>query len=191
MWSTNIIVLGCVVVQRLRDERAKESRCFPRWIPHVGVMNRRSWIHAEVGVYKAKVFLLPLLPGADPRRCRIAVWYSYEVRNAVANAVIRDRMPYRLVMQRMAEDYRLALSVGYVHDCFVWAHAQIDMEAHWAFVRATFSGVLCVDEVHDSGKVILLASDPLNDVTVSFERVESNDQAHMNAFLQRAQRPRT
>ena len=85
----------------------------------------------------------------------------------------------------MAEDYRLELSVGYVHDCFVWAHGQIDTEEYWAFVVATFSGVLCVDEVHDSGKVILFASDPLNDFTVSFELVEDNDQDHMDAFLQK------
>ena len=156
----------------------------PRWIPHVGVVNRRSWIKADVGVYKAqcaccRYFQAPI-PGV-PYRGR----YSYEVRNTIANAVIRDRMPYRMVMQRMAEEYRLDLSVGYVHDCFVWAHAQIDTEEYWAFVVATFSGVLCVDEVHDSGKVILFASDPLNDFTVSFELVEHNDQDHMDAFLQK------
>ena len=155
-----------------------------RWIPHVGVLNRRSWIHAEVGVYKAKCacckyFQAPI--SGVPYRGR----YSYEVRNTVANAVIRDRMPYQLVQQRMAEDYRLELSMGYIHDCFVWAHGQIDLEEHWEFVRASFSGVLCIDEVHDSGKVILFASDPLGDFTVSFELVESNDQEHMDAFLQK------
>ncbi len=36
------------------------------------------------------------------------------------------------------------------------------MESHWAFVRACFSGVLCIDEVHDSGRTILFATDPLN-----------------------------
>jgi hypothetical protein len=134
-------------------------------------------------VYKAKCsccqyFQAPI-PGV-PYRGR----YSSEVRNLVANAVIRDRMPYRLVQQRMAEDYRLTLSVGYIHDCFVWAHGQIDREAHWDFVVANFSGVLCVDEVHDGGRTILFASDPLGDFTVSFDLVETNDQEHMNAFLQ-------
>ena len=63
-------------------------------------------------------------------------------------------------------------------------HGQIDTEEHWAFVVANFSGVLCVDEVHDTGRTILFASDPLNDFTVSFAQVETNDQDHMNAFLQ-------
>ena len=164
--------------------KGRRIKVIPRWIPHVGMLNRRSWIHAEVGVYKAqcaccRYFQAPI-PGM-PYRGR----YSYEVRNTVANAIIRDRMPYRLVQQRMAEDYRLTLSVGYIHECFVWAHGQIDTEEYWDFVLATFSGVLCVDEVHDSGKVILFASDPLNDFTVSFELVEANDQEHMDAFLQR------
>ena len=164
--------------------KGRRIKVVSRWIPHVGRLNCQSWLHAEVGVYNAKgscakYFQAPL-PGV-PYRGR----YSSEVRNTVANAVIRDRMPYRLVQQRMAEDYRLALSVGYIHDCFVWAHAQIDMAAHWDFVRANFSGVLCVDEVHDGGQTILFASDPLGDFTVSFEQVETNDQDHMNAFLQK------
>ena len=164
--------------------KGRRIRVIGCWIPHVGLLNRRSWIHAEVGVYKAQCacckYFQASVPGV-PYRGR----YSYEVRNSVANAVIRDRMPYRLVQQRMAEEYRLALSVGYIHDCFVWAHEQIDLEAHWDFVVANFSGVLCIDEVHDSGKTILFASDPLSDFTVSFELVETNDQAHMNAFLQK------
>ena len=164
--------------------KGRRVRVASHWVPHVGLLNRRSWLHAEVGVYKAKCtcckyFQAPI-PGV-PSGGR----YSYEVRNTIANAVIRDRMPYRLVQQRMAEDYRLDLSVGYIHDCFVWAHTQIDLEAHWDFVVSNFSGVLCIDEVHDSGRTILFASDPLRDFTVSFELVESNDQEHMNAFLQK------
>jgi Transposase len=84
----------------------------------------------------------------------------------------------------MQEDYRLTLSLGYIHACFLWAHEQITMETHWNFVRANFSGVLCLDEAHDSGRTILFATDPLGDFTVSFQLVEKNDQDHMDAFLQ-------
>jgi len=42
-----------------------------------------------------------------------------------------------------------------------------------------------VDEVHEGGQTILFASDPLNDFTVSFEWIETNDQEHMDAFLQK------
>ena len=79
----------------------------------------------------------------------------------MANALIRDRMPYLSVMRRMQEDYRLELLLGYLHACFLWAHEQLNLESHWDFVRANFSGVLCLDEVHDSGRTILFATDPL------------------------------
>jgi hypothetical protein len=93
-------------------------------------------------------------------------------------------MPYGLVIGRMQEDYGLTLSLGSIHACFLWAHEQIDLEAHWAFVISHFSGVLCIDEAHDSGRTILFATDPLHNFTVSFNLVEKNDQDHMDAFLQ-------
>jgi hypothetical protein len=149
----------------------------------VAALNRCSWIVAEVGVYQARCdcckYFQAAIPGV-PYRGR----YSYEVRNTVANALIRDRMPYGRVLCRMQEDYGLTLSLGYIHACFRWAHEQIDMEAHWEFVVSHFSGVLCIDEVHDSGRTILFATDPLNNFTVSFKLVEKNDQDHMEAFLQ-------
>src|SRR5215510_5996985 len=66
----------------------------------------------------------------------------------------------------------------------VWAHEQINMETHWDFVRTNFSGVLCLDEVHDSGRTMLFATDPLGDFTVSFNVVDKNDPTHMDRFLQ-------
>lgn len=164
-------------------KKGKRKHVITRRIAHVAALNRRSWIVAEVGVYKArcaccKYFQAPI--AGVPNRGR----YSLEVRNTVANALIRDRMPYLSVMRRMQEDYRLTLSLGYIHACFLWAHEQINMETHWEFVRANFSGVLCIDEVHDSGRTILFATDPLGDFTVSFKVVDNNDQQHMDMFLQ-------
>ena len=164
-------------------QKGKRKQEVTRRVQHVAALHRRSWIVAEVGVYEAKCtcskyFQAPI-PGV-PYRGR----YSYEVRNTIANALIRDRMPYALVINRMQEDYHLSVSLGYVHACFHWAHEQINMEDHWAFVTSQFSGILCLDEVHDSGRTILFATDPLNNFTVSFKLVETNDQAHMDAFLQ-------
>ena len=161
----------------------KRTHVIQRQISHVSALHRRCWILAEVGVYQtrcscSKYFQAPI-PGVPYKGS-----YSYEVRNSVANGVIRDRMPYRLVIERMQEDYLLKLSLGYIHNCFLWAHEQIEMEEHWDFVLANFSGVLCIDEVHDSGRTILFATDPLNNFTVSFALVEQNDQAHMDRFLQ-------
>ena len=62
-----------------------------------------------------------------------------------------------------------------IHDCFLWAHAQINREAYWQFVLSNFSGVLCLDEVHDSGKTILFATDPLNDFDTVHSRLPKID----------------
>lgn len=164
-------------------KKGKRIDVVRRVVPHVGMLNRRSWIVADVGVYKAKCecskyFQAPI-PGV-PHNGR----YSFEVRNTVANAIVRDRMPYRSVIRRMSEDYFLDVSLGYIHDCFLWAHEQINMEKHWKFVVENFSGVACIDEVHDSGRTLLFATDPLKDFTISFQIAGKNDQAHMDQFLQ-------
>jgi hypothetical protein len=91
--------------------KGKRKHVITRRIAHVAVLHRRSWLVAEVGVYKTrgaccKYFQAPL-PGV-PYRGR----YAYEVRNAVANALIRDRVPYGTVIRRMQEDYGLELSLG-------------------------------------------------------------------------------
>jgi transposase-like protein len=164
-------------------KKGKRKHVITRRLAHVAALHRRSWIVADVGVYQARCacckYFQAAIPGV-PYRGR----YSLEVRNTVANALIRDRMPYLSVVRKMQEDYLLTLSLGYVHACFLWAHEQINLETHWDFVRTHFSGVLCIDEVHDSGRTILFATDPLGDFTVSFKVVDTNDQAHMDRFLQ-------
>jgi len=164
-------------------QKGKRKQIKGRRVKHIGPLHRPSFIEAKVGVYRAsctccKFFQAPI-PGVPHQG-----HYTFSVREAVANSVIRDRMPYRLVIEKMLEDYCLDLSLGYVHNCFLWAHEQIDMKVHWQFVLKNFSGVLCIDEVHDSGRTILFATDPLNDFTVSFKLVEKNDQTNMDAFLQ-------
>lgn len=109
--------------------------------------------------------------------------YTNRVRELVANSVVRDRLPYRLVQQRFEEDFYLHLSIGYIHACFFWAHGRINHVERREWIRNNFSGVLCIDEVHDSGRVIVYATDPLNDYTVDFSVHEKNDQEHMDLFL--------
>jgi Transposase len=163
--------------------KGKRKPGITRRIAHVAALHRRSWIVADVGVYKARCqgckYFQASIAGV-PYRGR----YSLEVRNTVAHALMRDRMPYLAVIRRMQEAYRLTLSLGSIPACFLWAHEQINRETHWDFVRTNFSGVLGLDEVHDSGCTILFATDPLGDFTVSFNVVDKNDQTPMDAFLQ-------
>jgi Transposase len=164
-------------------KKGKRKRVITRRSAHVAALNRRSWVVADVGVDKARCaccqYFQAAIPGVPPRGR-----YSLEVRNPVANALIRDRMPSLAVMRRLQEDDHLPVSLGDIPACLLWAHEQINRETHWEFVRANFSGVLCLDEVHDSGRTMLCATDPLADFTVSFQLVEHNDQDHLDAFLQ-------
>ena len=150
--------------------------------PHIA-LGRRAWIKSKTGVYKSrcdcqKYFASPI-PGV-PFRGK----YSFEVRQVVADSIIRDRLPYRKVMDRLREDFHLKISVGYVHECFQWAFEQINTEERRQWAVDNFSGVLCIDEVHDSGRIFLYATDPLNDFTIHFAVNDVNDQEHMDRFLQ-------
>jgi hypothetical protein len=154
-----------------------------RRIAHVAALHRRSWIVAAVGGYQARgaccKYFQAAIPGG-PHRGRS----SCEVRNTVANALMRDRMPYRSVMRRMQEASLLRVSLGSLHACFLWAHEQSTMATHWEFVCPNCSGVLCMEEVHDSGRTIFFATDPLGDLTGSVKVVDTTDQAPMDLFLQ-------
>jgi hypothetical protein len=50
-------------------------------------------------------------------------------------------------------------------------------------VLESFSGTLCIDELHLGRFTLLLATDPLGDLPVAFALVASNDQDHMRRFL--------
>jgi hypothetical protein len=82
----------------------------------------------------------------------------------------------------MQEDDRVTLSLGSRPACFLWAHEQSNLAAHWEFVRANCSGVLGIDAGHESGRTILCAPDPLRNFPVFFTLGEQNDHDHMDAF---------
>ena len=67
--------------------------------------------------------------------------------------------------------------------CFQWAFEKIDRAAYWPWALKNFSGALCIDEIHDCGRTILVATDPVNDFTVTFLVVPKNNQRNMNRFL--------
>jgi hypothetical protein len=73
-------------------KQGTRQRVMTRRIPHVAVLHRRSWIVAAVGVYQARCACCKScqapIPGV-PSRGR----YALEVRNTVAHALMRDRMP--------------------------------------------------------------------------------------------------
>lgn len=165
-------------------KRGTRVAVIERKVGHAAALHRRSWIIAQIGVYKARCTCCKYFRAGikdTPKHGH----YSYTVREVIANSLIRDRMAYRAVIKRMAEDFHLSVSLGYVHQCFLWAHEQINTPEYRRWVVENFSGVLCLDEVHDSGRMILFATDPLNDFTVWFEIVDKNDSENMTMFLEK------
>jgi len=57
------------------------------------------------------------------------------------------------------------------------------LEEYRRWCLQNFSQILCIDEVHESRRHILFATDPLLDATIAWEVVGKCDQAAMDAFL--------
>ena len=145
-------------------------------------LGRHSRIVARVGVYHARCGCVRYFQAPIPGVAKGGK-YSLAVRDVIVNSLVRDRLPYRKVQERMREDFLLPVSVGFIHDCFQWGYDQINTQERRRWAVENFSGVLCIDEVHDGPRVILYATDPLCDITIHFAINEVNDQDHMNAFL--------
>lgn len=109
--------------------------------------------------------------------------YCPTVRRAVLDRLLGDGLNVERTREAMRRDFLLDLSVGFVHDCLDWELRRIDLPAHRRRTLESFSGTLCVDELHLGGHVLLLATDPLADEAVGFALVGANDQAHLRRFL--------
>jgi hypothetical protein len=117
-------------------------------------------------------------PGIDPRQR-----YDNKVREAVLDRILQDKMSVQTVRASLKRDFLLDLSEGFVYDCLHDEVARLDMGEYRRWVRAEFSGTLCVDELHLGRYTLLLATDPVGDFPVGFALVGRNDQDHMQRFL--------
>lgn len=109
--------------------------------------------------------------------------YDDKVRELVLGRLLRDGMSVERAMESLRREFCLDLSTGFVYDVLRDHAASLDLAGHRRKVLAHFSGTLCVDELHLGRFTLLLATDPLSDLTVAFALVASNDRAHMRRFL--------
>lgn len=109
--------------------------------------------------------------------------YDDRVRELVLDRVLKDRMSVERVLASLRREYLLELSTGFVYDVLRDHAARLDMAAHRRRVLASFSGTLCVDELHLGRFTLLLATDPIADIPVAFALVGKNDRPHMGRFL--------
>jgi transposase len=117
--------------------------------------------------------------------------FTKRTKQAVIAAVTEDGVPINRVPQRMWRDFHVRVAASTVHE---WVHAAAEADlgekeyTQWVVVR--FSGVIGIDEVHErdeNGKkqYLIVAVDPINDRTVRFDLLESNDSETFTHFLEK------
>ena len=109
--------------------------------------------------------------------------YDNKVRDLVLDRIIKDGTSIERMLESLRREFLLELSSGFVYNVLRDRVGELDMSEHRRKVLEHFSGTLCVDELHLGRFTLLLATDPLSNLPVSFALVESNDQDHMRPFL--------
>lgn len=110
-----------------------------------------------------KYFRVPL-PFALPR-----TRYTEQAKELCVSSITRDGMPFSKVPDRVAEDFHLYPSKSTVWEWHRQEGKGQDLSLEYEpWVKARFSGVLCIDEVYDGPFCLILSTDPLNDVTVAY-----------------------
>ena len=101
--------------------------------------------------------------------------YAYRVRQKAMECLVNDTMTLPQTRERLWRDYHLLVSISTLHGWYVASGLAMDMACYEAWARDNFSGVLCVDEVYDTGCCVLVASDPLNDMPIAYWIAERSD----------------
>jgi len=109
--------------------------------------------------------------------------YDNAVRDLVLARIIEDGMSIERTLESLGREFLLDLSPGFVYDTLRDRVAQLDLAEHRRTVLEHFSGTLCVDELHLGRFTLLLATDPIGDLPVTFALVGANDHDHMRRFL--------
>lgn len=124
---------------------------------------RMSVCRCDNPVCDRKYFRVPL-PFAAP-----GARYTDQAKQLCVSSITRDGMPFSRVPDRVAEDFHLYPSTSTVWTWHRQEAEEVDLTQDYApWVKAQFSGVLCIDEVYDGPFCLILSTDPLNDVTVAY-----------------------
>jgi len=140
------------------------------------------WREVHYGEYVAKCQCCKTFH-THPEDIELKAKYDNNVRKAVTDRILIDKLNATTVQQAMKRDFYLELSTGFLYDCLAYAIRKFDGAGFRAKVLSEFSGTLCVDEIHLGHRVVLLASDPIADNPIACALVSSNDAAHMQRFL--------
>ncbi len=140
------------------------------------------WREVHYGEYVAKCQCCKSFH-THPADIELKAHYDNQVRQAVLDRILVDKLNITAVQQAMRRDFLLELSTGFLYDCLEFAIRKFDGAEFRAQVLREFSGTLCIDEIHLGHRVVLLATDPLSDNPIACAVVSSNDADHMRRFL--------
>lgn len=155
----------------------RRRQCVKRGPIYDVSLNGLRVLTVTVGVYQCKrkecetrFFRIPL--PFVPSRGR----YTNRARRMGIDTVKIDGMPFNRAVKRLARD----LSVNPARSTlWEWHKAEGDLvtadtELH-KWTTESLSGVLCVDELYDGEFCLLMATDPLADLTVGFQLVDKKE----------------
>ena len=143
---------------------------------------RELWREVHYGEYVAKCQCCKSFH-THPADIELKAHYDNQVRQAVLDRILVDKLNATAVQQAMQRDFFLELSTGFLYDCLEFAIRKYDGAAFRAQVRSEFSGTLCIDEIHLGQRLVLLATHPLADNPIACAVVSSNDADHLRRFL--------
>lgn len=127
---------------------------------------------ANVGIYRCRCvhgFTYPL--SEAPRQGG----YSYRVRQKALESLVNDTMTIGQTQERLWRDYHVLVATSTLHGWYVATGLELDMGPHERWAAENFSGVVCIDEVYDGSCCVLVATDPLNNITIAHWIAEQPD----------------
>lgn len=140
----------------------------------------------EVGVYRCpkcrkKRFFrtpLPFLGKHDT--------YVQRCRQKVVESIDLDQMAIGRAAERVKRDFNIGIVPSTAWEWYHESRPTLEEIGEYEhLVVASFSGVICVDELYDGGYGVLCARDPLNGQTIAYELCEHVNQEEVTKFFRR------
>ena len=116
-----------------------------------------------------------LPPGVD-----LKAKYDHKVRQTIIDQILQGNLNLSAVRAILQCDFLLWLSTGYVNAALDYAPRQRGGNEFHEQVHDRCSGVMRVEEIHLSKRVLMLASDPIADNPLAQRTKKKNQQPRFN-----------
>lgn len=153
-------------------------------VADVLLVYRRSELEVTVGVYRPRCPCFTSAFVASHPAVEPGGRYTRRVKQLVVDAVVRDKITYTAVQEKMAREFGLHLSTETIFRWVNEAADRLDLNQEyypWAFAQA--SGTITLDEVYEPSAGIIFLTDPVQDLTLDFHVAEEITQPGIDAFL--------